>query len=90
MDAKTKHFYMEMGYSEQQVSKAFEYSQRKKVDMLDALSYLQQSNQPQGQPQTQQALPKKTEASPGQQKPVAKSNNSSFLTPLSQIRASDY
>jgi hypothetical protein len=29
---------MEMGYSEQQIIKAYEYSIRKKIDILDALS----------------------------------------------------
>ena len=55
LDPKTKHFYMEMGYSEQQVIKAYEYSQRKKVDMLDALSLMLQPNQP----QSNQPPPKK-------------------------------
>lgn len=90
MDATTKHFYMEMGYSEQQVLKAYEYSQRKKVDILDALSLLLQPNQPQAQPQNQQPPPKKGDSSATQQKSVPKSSNSSFLTPLSQIRGSDY
>jgi hypothetical protein len=38
MDPQTKKFYMEIGYSEQQIIKAYEYSIRKKIDILDALS----------------------------------------------------
>lgn len=37
LDARTRQFYMEMGYSEQQVIKAHEYAIRKKIDILDAL-----------------------------------------------------
>lgn len=55
LDAKTKHFYMEMGYSEQQVIKAYEYSQRKKVDILDAFSLMLSPTQP----QSNQPPPKK-------------------------------
>lgn len=38
IDTRTRQFYMEMGYSEQQVLKAHEYAIRKKIDILDALN----------------------------------------------------
>ncbi len=38
LDPRTRQFYMEMGYSEQQVVRAYEYAVRKKIDILDALN----------------------------------------------------
>ena len=33
--------YYQMGFTKEQVNKAFEYSQKNKVDVFDALQYLQ-------------------------------------------------
>ncbi len=33
--------YEQMGFTKEQVSKAYEYSQKNKVDIFDALQYLQ-------------------------------------------------
>jgi len=54
LDPRTRQFYMEMGYSEQQVLRAHEYSIRKKIDILDALSMQSQSAPPTAQPSQKQ------------------------------------
>jgi hypothetical protein len=84
IDPRTKQFYMEMGYTEQQVIRAYEYSLKKQVDILDALANPAPSSQPQPPPQ------KKQQNNYIQPAPSSKSNNTSFLAPFSQIRAADY
>jgi hypothetical protein len=38
LDSKTKRFYVEMGYTEAQVLRAYDYAQRYNLDILDALN----------------------------------------------------
>lgn len=38
IDPATRQFYIDMGYSEPQISKAFDQSQRLGIDVLDALN----------------------------------------------------
>jgi len=54
LDPQTKKFYIEMGYSEQQVLRAYEYSKKNNIDILDALSMNLPSSQSQAQPNTKQ------------------------------------
>lgn len=64
--------------------RAYEYSARKQVDILDALALTSQSIQ------SGPAPPKKPQSSFVQPPPAPKSGFSSFLTPFSQIKTSDY
>lgn len=84
LDPRTMQFYMEMGYSEQQVRRAYDYSIRKQVDILDALAVTSQANP------SVVAPPKKPTNNLVQPPPAQKSGFASFLTPLAQIKTSDY
>ena len=84
LDPRTLQFYMEMGYSEQQVRRAYDYSVRKQVDILDALAVTSQISPPPSVP------PKKQQNNLVQQPPPQKSGFASFLTPLAQVKNSDY
>lgn len=84
LDARTRQFYMEMGYSEQQVLKAHEYALRKKIDILDALA-MQLESPPSAPPPPPKQPPNPSASSSGLPLPT-----SSFLTPLGQIRPAEY
>lgn len=82
LDPQTKKFYMEMGNTEQQVLRAYEYSKRNKVEMFDALAILNSSKQPPPPPPKQQ----NNYIEPQQQSV----HSFSFLIPYSRIKQSDY
>ena len=84
LDPMTRHFYLEMGYSEQQVTRAHEYAIRKKIDILDALNLPSQSPPPPPNPP-----PKQQPSIPPVSPPPAPSSGS-FLTPMTQVRVGEY
>lgn len=75
---------MEIGYSEPQIIKAYEYSIRNKIDILDALSVQTRSVEPSPPPS------KKPTNNYVQAPPPEKGSNLSFLTPFSRIKVADY
>ena len=84
LDPRTRQFYMEMGYTEQQVLRAHEYSIRKKIDILDALGMQTQSAPAPPQPSQKQQQPSQSSSS------SASPSGGSFLAPMSQVRAGEY
>lgn len=84
MDPQTRQFYVEMGYSEQQVTRAYEYSIRNKIDILDVLAQIQTSAQP-----TKPASQKQQATAP-QPRPSAPLPNTSFLVPMAQVKVGEY
>ena len=64
--------------------RAYDYSVRKQVDILDALALTSQTNP------SAPAPPKKPQNNLVQPPPAMKSGFASFLTPLAQIKSSDY
>ena len=87
LDPKIVRFYQEIGFTEPQIRKAHDYSQRTGADILDTLNNLQNVQQPPPPPQRQQN-------NNLQQQPNTNNNlantSMSFLTPMSKIKVSDY
>ena len=84
LDPRSLQFYMEMGYSEQQVLRAHEYSIRKKIDILDALSMQSQSSPAPAQPSQKQQQGARSSSS------LAWPPSGSFLAPMAQVRVGEY
>lgn len=82
IDPSTRKFYQEMGYSEQQIGKAFEQSQLLGIDILDALNL-----PPDAQVVPPQIAPHQV---PSQPLPAAHRNDNTYFTPWKRIRQNDY
>ena len=82
IDPATRQFYIDMGYSEPQISKAFDQSQRLGIDVLDALNLPPDAQLAEAPSRPQQMAVE----------PQASINNdeNSFLTPWKRIKQSDY
>lgn len=96
LDPKTKQFYLEMGYSEQQIRQAFETAKNLGVDFVDALTMQQDATLPLSPPKTSEPSAKNVSTRTKSQNnyPLLTSftykSSTTFMTPLSKIKLSDY
>ena len=86
IDNNTRQFYLSMGYSESQIAKAIEQSQRLGIDVLDALNLPPQAQVAAGVPD----IPVKQHPVPPAPQPVNYPKQHSFLTPWKIIKQNDY
>ena len=87
LDQTTKQFYLDSGFTEAQIAKAYQQSQKTGIDMFDALNSLQTAENAH---QTKAPVQPKNYDSSNEPKSFNYSHKMSFLIPWKRIKTKDF